>query len=83
MDGTNARAAYHQIAQWTPKVLATSQAVFVNEKHIMLETSVQMRLKTELNNDWIMMAVYVGIDTVEPFKQLTDQGRERLWEWYT
>lgn len=72
MDGKNARTAYHQIPQWTPKILATSQTVFVNEQHIMLKTSVEMRLKTKLDNDWIMMAVNVGIDTIKPFEKLTD-----------
>ena len=57
--------------------------MFVDEKHVMLEASIEMRLQTKVDNDWVVVAVYMGVDTIESFEQLPDQGRECFGKWYT
>lgn len=52
--------------------------MLINEEYVMLEARVEVRLKTQLNDDRIVVAVYVRIDTVEPLEQLLDQRRESL-----
>ena len=56
--------AINQVPQRTPEVFAACQAVLVYEEDIMLETRVQMRLQSELNNYRIMMTVDVCVYSV-------------------
>ena len=42
----------------------------------MLKARVQMRFQSKLNNDRIMVAVDMGIDSVQSLEDLADQGRE-------
>lgn len=46
----------------------------------MLETRVQMRLKSELDDYRIVVTVNVGVYSVESFENLADQDREGFWE---
>lgn len=46
--------------------------MFVDEQHIMLKTGVEMRLKAQLDNHRIVMAVYVSIDSIEPLEKLAN-----------
>ena len=54
--------------------------MLVNEEYIMLEARVEMRLETQLNDNRIVMTVYMGVDAVEPLEQLLDQRRKCLGE---
>ena len=53
-----------QIPQRAPEVLATGKTMLINEEHIVLEAGVQMRLETQLDDDWVVVAVDVGVDAV-------------------
>ena len=46
----------------------------------MFETCIEMRLQAELNDDWVMVTVYVSIDPVQPLEDLTNQPGEGFWE---
>lgn len=46
----------------------------------MLETCVQVRLKSEMHNDGVMVAVDVRVDTVEAFEDLSDKRWECFGE---
>lgn len=62
----------HQIAQRTPKVLSAGQVVLINEQHVMLERSIEMRLKPQFEDDVVMVAVDMRIDAIEAFEHLSD-----------
>ena len=70
-----------QIAEWTPKILTTSQIVFVDKENIVLEASIKVRFETQLDDDWVMMTINVGIDPVEAFEQLSDKSGKCLGKW--
>lgn len=72
--------AVHEISQRTPKVLSACQAVLVNEEHIVLEAGIQMRFQAQLNDDRVMVAVDVRVDTIEALEDLADESREGFWE---
>ena len=60
--------------------------MLINEKYIMLEARIEMWLQTQLDNDRIMMTVDVGVDAVETFEDLADEGGESFgegdaWKW--
>ena len=42
-----------------------------------------MGLKTELNDDGIVVAVDVCVDTVQALEHVADEGGEGFWERYT
>lgn len=46
----------------------------------MLEARVEVRLKSELNDDGIMMAVNVGIHSVKSLEDLSDEHWKSLWK---
>lgn len=50
--------------------------MLVDEEYVMLEARVEVRLETQLNDDWVVVTVYVRVDTIEPLEQLLDQRRE-------
>lgn len=73
--------AFHQIAQRSPEVFATaSQTVLVDEQHVVLETRVEMRFEAELDDDGVVMAIYVRIHAVEALEHVADEGRKCLGE---
>ena len=48
--------------------------MLVNEEDVVLETRVEMGFEAKLTNDWIVMAVDVGVDTVHSFENLPDHA---------
>jgi len=72
-----------KISQRSPEILATGEVMLVNEKNVVLETSVEMSLETELTDDWVVVAIDVGVDTVHALEYLSDHAREGLRERYT
>ena len=72
--------AVHQVSQGTPEVLPTSQAMLINEEHIMLKARVEVWFQTKLHNDRVVMTVDMSVDAVEAFEDLPDQGRESFRE---
>jgi hypothetical protein len=46
--------------------------VLIDEQDIMLEAGVEMWLQTQVDDDWVVMAVDVGVDSVESLENLTD-----------
>lgn len=55
--------------------------MFINKKNIVLETGIEMGLKTKLTDDRVVVAVDMGVDSVHSLEYLSDHARERLWEW--
>ena len=47
----------------------------------MLEACVQMGFKTKLSNNGIVVAIYVGVDTVHALEYLSDHRAKGLREW--
>jgi hypothetical protein len=60
-----------------------SQLVLINEQNVVLEAGVQMGLESEVDDDWIVVAVDVGVDTVHTLKHLKDERTECLGERHT
>ena len=54
--------------------------MLVNEEDIVLEARVQMRLEAEFDDNGVVVAVDVGVDTVEALEHVSDESRERLGE---
>ena len=54
--------------------------MLIDEQNIMLEARIQVRLKSQLHNDRIMVTVNMGIHSVQTLEELSNQGRECLWE---
>jgi hypothetical protein len=57
--------------------------MLVNEQNVVLEACVQMWLEPQLNNDRVVVAVDVGVDTVETLEHVANERRECLREWNT
>lgn len=74
--------AVNQIAQRTPVVTTAGQAVLIDEQDVLLEAGVEVRLKTQFTNDWVVVAVDVGVDSVHALENLASKRRERLGEGY-
>src|SRR3569833_206917 len=72
--------ALHKVAEWAPEILAAGQVVLIDEEHVLLEAGIEMRLEPQLSNDGVVMAVFVGVDSVHALEFLLHQGRERLGE---
>lgn len=49
----------------------------------MLKASIEMRLEPEFSNNWVVMAVYVGVDTVHALEDLPNHTGEGLGERHT
>jgi hypothetical protein len=56
--------------------------MLINEENVMLETSVEMSLKTEFTDDWVVVAVDVGVNTIHSLEYLSNHAREGLWKRY-
>jgi hypothetical protein len=73
--------ALDKITQRTPKVLtAVCQSMLINEQDIVLEARIEMRLETQLNDDVVVVAVYVRVHAVQALEHVADQSGERLWK---
>jgi hypothetical protein len=76
--------ALHEIAQRSPEVFApVCKTMLVNEQNVVLEACVQMWLEPQLNDDRVVVAVDVGVDTVETLEHVANERRECLREWNT
>lgn len=57
--------------------------MLVNEKDVVLETGVEVRLESKLDDDGIVVAVDVRIDTVKSLEDLLHQRGKLSGEGYT
>lgn len=55
--------------------------MFVDEKNVVLEASVQMRLEPQVYHYRVMVAVDMCIHTIEPLENLPQQTGECLRKW--
>lgn len=60
--------------------------MLIHEEDIVLEAGVEVRLEAELDDDWIVVAVDVGVDAVEALEHCAEEGWEGFGEgdacWY-
>lgn len=54
--------------------------MFVNEEYIVLEAGVEVGLETEMHNHWVVVAVNVGIHSVETLEDLAQETGEGFRE---
>ena len=54
--------------------------MLIDEEHVMLETSVEVRLEAQLDNYRIVVAVNVSVHSVKALEDLAYQGRECFGE---
>ena len=54
--------------------------MLVNEKNVVLETGVHVRLQSKLDNCGVVMTVDVCIHSIQSLEYLTDQRGKRLGE---
>jgi hypothetical protein len=57
--------------------------VLIDEEYVMLETGVQMRFKTKLPDDWVVMTVDVGVYAIHSLEDLSNHAGERFGKWHT
>ena len=57
--------------------------MLVNEQDIVLEARVQVGLQAEMDDNWVMVAVDVGINSVEALEELAQKRWKCLREWNT
>jgi hypothetical protein len=55
--------------------------MLINEKHIMLEAGIQVRLESKLDYYRIMMAVNMRVNSVKSLEELTHETWESFREW--
>lgn len=72
--------AVDQITKRSPVILSTGQLMFIDEQDVVLEAGVQMWLETEVNHDRVVMAVDMGVDTVQTLENLAEKTGESLGE---
>lgn len=75
-----AQHTVHQITQRPPVVLPARQFVLVDKQDVMLEAGVQVWLETEMYHNWVVMAVDVGVDSVQTLEDLSEETWEGLGE---
>lgn len=54
--------------------------MLINEQDIVLETGIEMRLETQLDDDVVVVAVDVRVHAVQALEHVADQSGERLWK---
>jgi hypothetical protein len=54
--------------------------MLIDEENVVLEACVQMWLKSKLNNNRVMVTVYMRVDSVESLEKLANQDWECFWE---
>jgi len=57
--------------------------VLVNKQNVVLETGIEMRLESEVEDDRIMVAVDVRVYAVKAFEHLSHECWEGFGKWYT
>jgi hypothetical protein len=55
--------------------------MLINEQDVVLEAGVEMWLETQMNNDRVVMAIDVRINTVQTLEDLTDSLAKGLGKW--
>lgn len=68
--------AIDQITERPPVVLPAGQLMFIDEQDVVLEAGVQMWLETEVHYDRIVVAVDMGVDTVQALEDLAEETGE-------
>lgn len=72
--------AVYQIAEWSPIILPASQLVFIDEQDVVLEAGVQMGLEAQMYDDGVVMAVDMGVDTIQTLEDLAQKAGEGFGE---
>lgn len=54
--------------------------MLVDEQHVLLEAGVEMGLQAKLTDDWVVMAVNVGVDAIHALEDLANQRGKCLRE---
>jgi hypothetical protein len=54
--------------------------VLIDEQDVVLEAGVQVWLETEVYHDGVVVAVDMGVDSVQTLEDLAEETREGLWE---
>ena len=57
--------------------------MLIHKQYVVLEACIQMRFETKVDDDWIVVAVDMGIDAIHAFEDLKEERLEGLREWYT
>lgn len=70
----------HKLSQGAPVVLTRCQLMLIHKQHIMLEARIQMWLKSQLQDDWVVVAVDMSVDTVETLEHLSEESWEGFGE---
>ena len=73
--------AVNQVSEGSPEVFATGEIVLIDEQNVVLETGVEMRLKTKLTYDGVMVAVDMCIHAIHPLENLANHTGERFGKW--
>lgn len=70
----------HQIAEWSPIILPTRKRVLIDEQDVVLEAGIQMGLEPQMYDDGVVMAIDMGVDTVQTLEYLAQETRKCLGE---
>jgi hypothetical protein len=54
--------------------------MLLNEEHIMLKAGIEMRFQAQVDDDGVVVAVDMRIDSVKSLEDLKDQWAEGAWE---
>jgi hypothetical protein len=55
--------------------------MFIDKQDVMLEAGVEMGFEAEVYYYRVMMAVDMGVDTIQTFEDLAEETGEGLGEW--
>lgn len=78
-----AQHAINEIPERSPVIFSAGEVMLVYEQDVMLEARVEMRLESKMHNHGVVMAVDMGVYSVEALKHLTQEARKGLGEWYS
>ena len=54
--------------------------MLVDEQDVMFEAGIEVWLQSELDDNRIVMAIYVCVDPIKSLEELPDQRGEGLWK---
>jgi hypothetical protein len=57
--------------------------VLIDEEDVMLEAGVEVCFEAKFADNWVVVAIDVGVNTVHSLENLADHGWERLRDWDT
>ena len=78
-----AQHTVHQITQRPPVIFPTRELVLIDKQDIVFEASVEVRLKTEVHDYRVVVAVNMSVNTVQALEDLADETGEGLGKWNT